>query len=66
MTTNLETAQQHLALAHQALAAEMELTWELEFAVADALSLVMDAESQVRGAMKQRLPERPILDRGAA
>jgi hypothetical protein len=64
--SNLEVAQSHLSAAHDALLAETKLIIGDDYAVWDALSLVCDAEAQVRGEIAARQPERPIIDRRAS
>ena len=62
----LELAKEHLICARTALQVETKLMVGENFAVIDALSLTRDALSQVRGALKAREPERPIIDRRAS
>ena len=64
--SNLEVALCHLSAAQDALMAETTLIVGDDYAVWDALSLTIDALSQVRGEIKARLPERPIVDRRAS
>jgi hypothetical protein len=62
---NLTVAEHLLSAAHDALKAELQLA-ESTYALCDAETLTADALSQVRGEMKARLPERPVLDRRAS
>jgi hypothetical protein len=62
--SNLEAAQSCLQAAHAALIEELKVTDS--YALHDAETLTADALSQVRGEIKARLPEYPVLDRRTA
>lgn len=67
MTTDpMELAKEYLICARTALQVETKLMVGDDYGVWDALSLTEDALSQVRGVLKSRLPERPIIDRRAS
>lgn len=63
--SNLEAALCCLRAASDALNADTATESQVTWGVADAMSLIEDAKSDIRGEITARLPEYPILDRRA-
>jgi hypothetical protein len=63
---NLEVAQCHLRAAHDALVAELHDLPGDNYGIWDAVSLIEDAQSQIRGELRDRFDTRYDWLGGAA
>lgn len=63
---NLEVAQCHLRAAHDALVAELHDIPGECYPISDAVSLIEDAQSQIRGELRDRFDQRYDWLGGAA
>jgi hypothetical protein len=63
---NLEAALCCLQAASDVLMKDAATVDQVTYGVQDAVSLIEDAKSDIRGEITARLPERPILDRRAS
>jgi hypothetical protein len=61
----LNRAEAHLGQAYDLIVMELRVEQET-YELADAASLTADALTQLRGELRNRQPERPILDRRAS
>lgn len=64
--SNLEAALCCLQAASVVLMKDAETADQVTYGVMDAVSLIEDAKSDIRGEIKARLPEHPIYDRRAS